>query len=96
MTRLMAFFDALMMLLFSFGNWDLAYGPIDCDCTYMRVFLPVVTFGAGRIIRLDTNVEQYEAVYQPLIERYPCPWRRPRTLNVGSLVGASRRMGRVL
>ncbi|QLD89560.1 DoxX family protein [Natronomonas salina] len=71
LTRLAAFFGALMMLLFYFGNWDMAHGPINADFMYMLVFLSVAAFGAGRILGLDQYVEQYEVDGQPLIEKYP-------------------------
>ncbi|PSP80301.1 DoxX family protein [Halobacteriales archaeon QS_1_68_20] len=71
LTRLAAFFGALMMLLFYFGNWDMAHGPINSDFAYMLVFLSIAAFGAGRILGLDAYVEQYEVDGQPLIERYP-------------------------
>ncbi|QLD89175.1 DoxX family protein [Natronomonas salina] len=71
LTRLAAFFGAFMMLLFYFGNWDMAHGPINSDFMYMLVFLSVAAFGAGRILGLDQYVEQYEIDGQPLIERYP-------------------------
>lgn len=71
MTRLAAFFGALMMLLFYFGNWDLAHGPINSDFMYMLVFLSVAAFGAGRILGLDAYVEQYKVDGQPLVDRYP-------------------------
>ncbi|WP_336365386.1 DoxX family protein [Halalkalicoccus salilacus] len=69
LTRLAAFFGALMMLLFYFGNWELAHGPINSDYMYMLVFLSVAAFGAGRI--LGRYVEQYVVDGQPLIEKYP-------------------------
>jgi thiosulfate dehydrogenase [quinone] large subunit len=68
---LAAFFGALMMLLFYFGNWNLAHGSINSDFMYMLVFLSVAAFGAGRILGLDDYVEQYEIDGQPLIEKYP-------------------------
>ncbi|MDL5362037.1 DoxX family protein [Halalkalicoccus sp. NIPERK01] len=71
LTRLAAFFGALMMLMFYFGNWDLAHGPINSDFMYMLVFLSVAAFGAGRILGLDAYVEQYEVGGQPLLERHP-------------------------
>lgn len=71
LTRLAAFFGALMMLLFYFGNWDMAHGPINADFMYMLVFLSVAAFGAGRILGLDDYVEQYRVDGQPLIEKYP-------------------------
>ena len=71
LTRLAAFFGALMMLLFYFGNWDLAYGVINSDFMYMLVFLSVAAFGAGRILGLDAYIEQYEVDGVPLIEKYP-------------------------
>ncbi len=71
LTRLAAFFGALMMLLFYFGNWDMAHGPINSDFTYLLVFLSVAAFGAGRILGLDAYVERYEVDGRPLVERYP-------------------------
>lgn len=71
LTRLAAFFGAFMMLMFYFGNWNLAHGPINSDFMYMLVFLSVAAFGAGRILGLDDYVEQYEIDGQPLIEKYP-------------------------
>jgi thiosulfate dehydrogenase [quinone] large subunit len=71
LTRLAAFFGALMMLLFYFGNWDIAHGPINSDFMYMLVFLSIAAFGAGRILGLDAFVEQYEVDGRPLIEQYP-------------------------
>ena len=70
-TRLAAFFGAFMMLMFYFGNWDVAHGLINGDFAYMLVFLSVAAFGAGRILGLDTVVEQYDLGGQTLVERYP-------------------------
>ncbi|ODR79753.1 DoxX family protein [Haladaptatus sp. W1] len=69
--RLAAFFGALMMLMFYFGNWDIAHGVINGDFAYMLVFLAVAAFGAGRILGLDTYIEQYKIGGQALLERYP-------------------------
>lgn len=71
LTRLAAFFGALLMLLFYFGNWNMEHGPINSDVMYMLVFLSVAAFGAGRILGLDSYIEQYELDGQPLLERYP-------------------------
>ncbi len=71
LTRLAAFFGAFMMLLFYFGNWDMAHGFINSDFMYMLVFLSVAAFGAGRILGLDAYMEQYEIDGQPLLEKYP-------------------------
>ena len=73
-TRLAAFWGAFMMLLFYLGNWDIAHGYINGDFAYMLVFLSVAAFGAGRILGLDTYIENYEVGGEPLIERYP--WTR--------------------
>ena len=69
--RLAAFFGALMMLMFYFGNWDIAHGLINGDFAYMLVFLAVAAFGAGRILGLDKYIEQYQVGGQALVERYP-------------------------
>jgi thiosulfate dehydrogenase [quinone] large subunit len=70
-TRLAAFFGALMMLLFYFGNWSVEHGLINGDFAYVLVFLAVAAFGAGRILGLDALIERYEIGGRPLIERYP-------------------------
>jgi thiosulfate dehydrogenase (quinone) large subunit len=70
-TRLAAFFGAFMMATFYFANWDVAHGLINGDFAYMLVFLAVAAFGAGRILGLDTIIEQYEIDGTPLIEKYP-------------------------
>jgi len=69
--RLAAFFGALMMLMFYFGNWDIAHGVINGDFAYMLVFLAVAAFGAGRILGLDAYIENYEVGGEPLVEKYP-------------------------
>ena len=71
LTRLAAFFGALLILLFYFGDWDVAHGFIDSDFVYVLVFLSVAAFGAGRILGLDACVERYEVDGEPLLERYP-------------------------
>jgi thiosulfate dehydrogenase [quinone] large subunit len=71
LVRLAAFFGALMMLLFYFGNWSVEHGLINGDFAYMLVFLAVAAFGAGRILGLDALIEQYEVGGEPLVERYP-------------------------
>ncbi len=60
-----------MMLLFYFGNWDIAHGVINGDFAYMLVFLAVAAFGAGRILGLDAWIESYDLGSQTLLERYP-------------------------
>ena len=74
LVRLAAFWGAFMMLMFYFGNWNVAHGFINGDFAYMLVFLSVAAFGAGRIFGLDRYIEQYEIDGQPLVERYP--WAR--------------------
>ena len=69
--RLAAFFGALMMLLFYFGNWDIAHGVINGDFAYALVFLAVAAFGAGRVLGLDRRIENYDLGGRTLIERYP-------------------------
>jgi len=64
LTRLAAFFGAFLMLLFYFGNWDIAHGYINGDFAYMLVFLSVAAFGAGRILGLDDRIEQMDFVQQ--------------------------------
>jgi len=69
--RLAAFFGAGMMLMFYFGNWDMAHGFINGDFAYMLVFLAVAAFGAGRILGLDALVEKYDVGGEALVEKYP-------------------------
>jgi thiosulfate dehydrogenase [quinone] large subunit len=71
LTRLAAFWGAFMMLMFYLGNWDISHGYINGDFAYMLVFLSVAAFGAGRILGLDSYIEQYEVGGEPLVERYP-------------------------
>jgi len=71
LVRLAAFFGALMMLMFYFGNWSVEHGVINGDFAYMLVFLAVAAFGAGRILGLDRFIENYEIGGRPLLERYP-------------------------
>ena len=74
LTRLASFWGAFMMVLFYFGNWDVAHGYINGDLAYMLVFLSVAAFGAGRVLGLDGYAERYEVGGRPLVERYP--WTR--------------------
>jgi thiosulfate dehydrogenase [quinone] large subunit len=74
LTRLAAFWGAFMMMMFYFGNWDIAHGYINGDLAYLLVFLSVAAFGAGRILGLDSYIEQYGIDGLPLVERYP--WAR--------------------
>ncbi|MFB6166150.1 MAG: DoxX family membrane protein [Haloarculaceae archaeon] len=71
LVRLAAFFGAFMMLMFYFGNWDVAHGLINGDFAYMLVFLAVAALGAGRILGLDAIIERLEVGGQALVERYP-------------------------
>ncbi|MCY4730215.1 DoxX family protein [Natronomonas gomsonensis] len=71
LTRLAAFWGAVLMLMFYLGNWEISHGYINGDFAYMLVFLSVAAFGAGRILGLDAYIEQYEVDGQPLVERYP-------------------------
>ncbi|MFB6184490.1 MAG: DoxX family protein [Haloarculaceae archaeon] len=70
-TRLAAFWGAFMMLMFYFGNWDVAHGIINGDFAYMLVFLAIAAFGAGRILGLDALVERLDVGGKALVERYP-------------------------
>lgn len=74
LTRLAAFWDAFMMLMFYLGNWSVSHGYINGDFAYMLTFLAVAAFGAGRILGVDQYIEQYEVDGRPLVERYP--WTR--------------------
>ena len=71
LVRLAAFFGAIMMLMFYFGNWSIEHGLINGDFAYMLVFLAVAAFGAGRILGLDTLIERYQVGGEALVERYP-------------------------
>jgi thiosulfate dehydrogenase [quinone] large subunit len=46
-----------MMLTFYFENWSVEHGIINGDFAYVLVFLAVAAFGAGRILGLDTFIE---------------------------------------
>jgi thiosulfate dehydrogenase [quinone] large subunit len=69
--RLSAFFGAVMMLLFYFGNWEVQHGLVNGDLAYMLVFLAVAAFGAGRLLGLDALLEKHDANGEKLLERYP-------------------------
>ena len=71
LTRLAAFFGAMMMFMFYFANWSVEHGLINGDFAYMLVFLAVAAFGAGHILGLDAKVEQLKVDGIPLIEKYP-------------------------
>lgn len=72
LVRLAAFFGALMMTMFYFGNWAIEHGFVNSDMAYVLVFLAIAAFGAGRIIGLDRYVETYEfADGKTLLEKYP-------------------------
>lgn len=71
LVRLAAFFGALMMAMFYLGNWDVAHGVINGDFAYMLVFLAIGAFAAGRIIGLDSLIENYQIGGERLVERYP-------------------------
>ena len=71
LTRLAAFFGAFMMVLFYFGNWDIAHGYVNGDLAYRVVFLAVAALGAGRIVGLDAYIERLEVGGEALVERYP-------------------------
>ena len=71
LTRLAAFWGAFMMLMFYFANWDVAHGFVNGDLTYLVVFLTVAALGAGRILGLDSYIEEYEVGGTPLVERWP-------------------------
>lgn len=74
LTRLAAFWGSFMLLPFYLGNREVGHGYINGDFAYMLVFLSVAAFGGGRILGLDTYVEEYEVGGRPLIER--SPWLR--------------------
>jgi thiosulfate dehydrogenase [quinone] large subunit len=71
LTRLAAFWGAFMMLMFYFGNWNVAHGFVNGDFAYLVVFLTVASLGAGRILGLDSYIEEYEVGGTPLVERWP-------------------------
>jgi thiosulfate dehydrogenase [quinone] large subunit len=60
-----------MMLMFYFANWNVAHGFVNGDLTYLVVFLTVAALGAGRILGLDSYIEEYEVGGTPLVERWP-------------------------
>jgi thiosulfate dehydrogenase [quinone] large subunit len=71
LTRLAAFFGALMMGLFYFGNWSIEHGIVNSDIAYALVFLSLAAFGAGHILGLDAWIESRTVAGEPLVERYP-------------------------
>lgn len=71
LVRVAAFFGALMMGTFYFGNWEVANGLINADLVYLVVFLAIIALAAGRYWGLDALLARYEVDGQPLEERYP-------------------------
>ncbi len=57
LTRLAAFWGTFMMVMFYFGNWNIAHGYINGDFAYMLVLLSVAALDAGRIFELDNYIE---------------------------------------
>jgi len=62
LTRLAAFFGAVMMVLLYFSNWAVENGMVNSDFAYIVVFLVIAALGAGRIIGLDAYLEETQFV----------------------------------
>ncbi|MEM4782638.1 MAG: DoxX family membrane protein [Halalkalicoccus sp.] len=77
LVRLAAFFGALQMVAFYFGNWEMAgvseilLGFATSDLVYIAVFVAIGVLAAGRYWGADAVIERYEVDGEPLIERYP-------------------------
>lgn len=75
--RLAAFFGALQMSAFYFGNWEfvgaseLLLGFATSDLVYVAAFIAIGALAAGRYWGADAAIERYEVDGEPLIERYP-------------------------
>jgi len=62
LTRLAAFWGAVMMVLLYFSNWGVENGFVNSDFAYIVVFLAIAAFGAGRILGLDAYLEGTQLV----------------------------------
>lgn len=77
LVRLTAFFGALQMTAFYFGNWEFAgasealLGFATSDLVYVAVFVAIGVLAAGRYWGADAAIERYEIEGEPLVERYP-------------------------
>ena len=77
LVRLAAFFGALQMTAFYFGNWEFAgasealLGFATSDLVYVAVFIAIGALAAGRYWGADAAIERYEIGGEPLVEHYP-------------------------
>jgi len=70
LTRLAAFFGGFLMVLFYLGNADWAHGYVNGDLMGLLLFAIVGIFATGRILGVDTLLEDTEFVQQHPKLRY--------------------------
>jgi len=70
LTRLAAFFGGFLMVLFYLGNADWAHGYVNGDLMGLLLFAIVGVFATGRILGVDTLLEDTEFVQQHPKLRY--------------------------
>ncbi|WP_318566839.1 TQO small subunit DoxD [Salinigranum marinum] len=63
-TRFAAFWGAFLMVFFYLGNADWAHGYVNGDLFGLLMFVIIGTLAAGRILGVDTVLEQTETVRQ--------------------------------
>ncbi|WP_245998411.1 DoxX family membrane protein [Halalkalicoccus subterraneus] len=77
LVRVAAFFGALQMAAFYFGNWELAgayevlTGFVTSELVYLAVLVAIGALAAGRYWGLDAIIARYEREEVPVAERYP-------------------------
>ncbi|KAB1197808.1 MULTISPECIES: DoxX family protein [Haloferax] len=64
LTRLAAFFGGVLMAFFYLGNAAWSHGMVNGDLFGLMMFVIVGTLAAGRILGLDTYIEEMEFVKQ--------------------------------
>lgn len=64
LTRLAAFFGGFLMTMFYFGNASWSHGYVNGDLMGFMLFLFVGVFAAGRIMGLDSIIEDTQFVQQ--------------------------------
>ncbi|MCL7417059.1 MAG: DoxX family protein, partial [Halalkalicoccus sp.] len=77
LVRVAAFFGALQMTAFYFGNWEFAgayevlTGFVTSELVYLAVLIAIGALAAGRYWGLDAMIARYERDEVPVAERYP-------------------------
>ena len=62
LTRTAALFRAAMLFFFYFGGEHWRHGLVNSDLLGLVLFVTILVFGAGRVWRIDSYLEQTEIV----------------------------------